>query len=143
MHPKAKSLKRNDGEHSEIPIAPSKLPRHFSVLGFPPLVVFSTHCPQWHVGFGPKSRGADGKPTKPFLNYLQQLSQAIGIEYGSLPRFIVRLITAAPSVANSIARRARLHIVAGGGLDACTSASPAPPALATHIRLTMHLQTSI
>jgi hypothetical protein len=57
MHGTAKSLKTNDREHDEIRIAPLKLPRHFAAVQNPT-------APNGMSASGPKSRGADGKPTK-------------------------------------------------------------------------------
>jgi hypothetical protein len=58
----AKALKRNDRESNEILIGPSMAPRFFYATEIPSCGFFA-HCPRYEVGFGPKFRGADGKPT--------------------------------------------------------------------------------
>jgi hypothetical protein len=55
----AKSLKKNDEACKGILIAPSKLPRFSRLCEIPPQC-FSSHCPEWEVGFGRESRGTDG-----------------------------------------------------------------------------------
>lgn len=60
MRGNAKTLKRNNGEHSEILIGPSIAP-HF----FGPEILSSFFQPRkFDVGFGPKFRGTRGKPTQ-------------------------------------------------------------------------------
>ncbi len=58
----AKALKRNDRECKEILIGPLKAPRFFLAAEIPSWGFFA-YCPRYEVGFGPKFRGADGKPT--------------------------------------------------------------------------------
>ena len=55
-----KSLKRNNRKCKGILIVPSMAPR-FEVQDS--AVVYPTHSPNRAVGFRPKFRGADGKPT--------------------------------------------------------------------------------
>ena len=61
-----KSLKRNNRKCKGILIVPSMAPRFcFEVQDS--AVVYPTHSPNRAVGFRPKFRGADGKPTtEPF-----------------------------------------------------------------------------
>ncbi len=61
MRKNTKSLKRNTGEFEGILIGPLKAPRFFLPLKFV-CCGFFAHCPEYKVGFGPKFRGADGKP---------------------------------------------------------------------------------
>lgn len=65
MRRNTKSLKRNDGERKGILIAPLKLPA-FLVNSIPSLRGFIP-CRESGVGCGPKSCGADGKPTNKSL----------------------------------------------------------------------------
>ena len=58
----AKALKRNERARNGILIAPSKLPRHPVILEKISPSVF-TSLPENGVGFGPKFRGTDGRPT--------------------------------------------------------------------------------
>jgi hypothetical protein len=62
MRRNAKSLKRNKRARKEILIAPSKLPRFSSVVDILKVDFFYS-LPATKVGFGPKNRGTDGKPT--------------------------------------------------------------------------------
>jgi hypothetical protein len=57
MQGNAKSLKRNKRARKGILIAPSKLPRFFSGVEILHALLARD------VGFGPKIRGTDGKPT--------------------------------------------------------------------------------
>ncbi len=59
MSRNAKTLKRNDRDSNGILIGPSMAPRFFLPLRFLP-GGFLAHYPRYKVGFGPKSRGADG-----------------------------------------------------------------------------------
>jgi hypothetical protein len=62
MRENTKSLKKNTWELEGILIGPLKAP----VLSLPLRFLrggFFAHCPRYQVGFGPKFRGADGKPT--------------------------------------------------------------------------------
>ena len=58
----AKALKRNNREREGILIGPSKAPRFSRSLRFRHCGFF-THGTDRNAGFGPKFRGADGKPT--------------------------------------------------------------------------------
>jgi hypothetical protein len=61
MRGNAKALKRNNRECKGILIGPSMAPRFFASMIFL-CGGFFAHCPRYKVGFGPKFRGADGKP---------------------------------------------------------------------------------
>jgi len=61
MQQNTKSLKRNDGARDGIPIAPSKLPRSSRTLI--PFRQVSTAIVEFELGFRPKFRGTDGKPS--------------------------------------------------------------------------------
>jgi hypothetical protein len=63
MRGNAKALKRNNRECKGILIGPLKAPRFFESVKFLRRGFF-THCLSQIVGFGPKSCGTDGKPTK-------------------------------------------------------------------------------
>jgi hypothetical protein len=61
MQGNAKALKRNNRECKGMLIGPLMAPRFFDHRDSG--TVNFTHCPSRAVGFGPKSRGADGKPS--------------------------------------------------------------------------------
>jgi hypothetical protein len=58
----AKSLQKHDGERQGILVAPSKRPHFSGSFDSVPISVFFDVLKS-KVGFGPKSRGTDGKPT--------------------------------------------------------------------------------
>ena len=58
----AKSLNNSERERKGILIAPLKRPPFFTVTESLSSWTF-THCLEQEVGFGPKSRGTNGKPT--------------------------------------------------------------------------------